>query len=520
MLPRIVTKLRSILAVGLVVAASASTTSHVAAADESVVYRVQVGGAAQDGSPRWTRDTRSTPSRFLDDTGTTTHRTLRAIDLSSPSLPAGLPEKLFKTSRSSSGASLKWSFPVTPGEYQVRLFFAEISQKPRVGDRVFDVMIEASTVLKNYDVFARVGSDKGQMRSFAVSSDSLLNIALKRVAGDPSLNGLEIVQLATEAEAEPEPTPVPEPTPAPEPTSCEGIQVSPGANLVSLISGVTNKTFCIRAGTYNIGSDTIKVGNGTKLIGDTVSVSGPGVISAPTKIVGNGRGGIIDLGQASGVVLENLDISGAVGTKLDTDKSTKQEGRGIQGGEGLVARYLAVHDNDNTGIAGIGPNTVLDHIELYGNGSSSYLGCCSGGIKAAQSYTISNSYIHDNDGWGVWQDVAASDLVVVDNTILRNSFGGVRYEHNQDSPGRATILRNIIKDNNTSRKSGDAGGVVINSAPNALVANNVFGGNEGVAVDVRGNRGPVTGTNIRDNFRNGDILKGCDLSGVSCTNNP
>ncbi|CAN5494864.1 hypothetical protein BH20ACT23_BH20ACT23_02510 [soil metagenome] len=433
-------------------------------------------------------------------------------------MPPNLPGRLLKTTRSTSGTSLKWHFPVTPGEYEVRFYFAELSRRLRVGDRVFNLVIDGSTVLENYDVFARVGSYKGEMRSFAVSSDSMLNIALDRVVGEPSIAGLEILQLSTEGSTStPEPAPAPEP--APKPSECEGIQVYPGANLVSLIRGVTNKTFCIRAGTYDIRSDTIKVGNGTKLIGDSVSVSGPGVISAPTKIVGDSRGGILDLGESAGVVLENLDISGAVGTKSSTDPSTKQEGRGIQGGKGLVARYLAVHDNDNTGIAGIGPNTVLDHIELYRNGSSSYLGCCSGGIKSAQSFTISNAYIHDNDGWGVWQDVAASDLVVLDSTIMRNSFGGVRYEHNQDAPGRAAILRNVIRDNNTSGKKGDSGGVVINSAPNAVVSGNVFGGNSGVAVDVGGNRGPVLGTNVRDNSRNGDVLKGCDLSRVSCTSN-
>ena len=69
---------------------------------------------------------------------------------------------------------------------------------------------------------------------------------------------------------------------------CSGQEVNPGDNLVALVNGTENATFCIHAGTYNIGSSTLEPGSGDKLIGDPVTTTAPGVISAPTKIVGQG----------------------------------------------------------------------------------------------------------------------------------------------------------------------------------------------------------------------------------------
>ena len=85
---------------------------------------------------------------------------------------------------------------MTPGQYEVRLYFAEIySGAFATGARVFDVAIEGQTVLNDYDVFADVGGNKGVMKSFIVASDSNLDIDFLRVVQNPAVNGIEILSV-------------------------------------------------------------------------------------------------------------------------------------------------------------------------------------------------------------------------------------------------------------------------------------------------------------------------------------
>jgi hypothetical protein len=296
--------------------------------------------------------------------------------------------------------------------------------------------------------------------------------------------------------------------------SCSGVTVKAGANLVSQVAAApAGTTFCIQSGTFSIGSSAVQPKDNDKLIGVPVNVGSDGSISAATKIVGNGAA-IVYVGNAKGVTLKNLDVSGGKGTS----SCRPQCGRGISKGVNLSVSYTRVHNNMNAGIGGGGAGALLTHVELDHNGSSTFTGCCAGGVKSSQPYTIDSSYVHDNTGNGVWQDVCGANFVVTNNTILSNSKSGVRYEHNQKCSGSATIQSNVIKNNNTS-DDGGAGGVSINSAPGAVVSYNVFGGNRNAGVRVGGTRGPTTGTSIHNSTLNRDTLKGCTLSGVSCTNN-
>lgn len=301
-------------------------------------------------------------------------------------------------------------------------------------------------------------------------------------------------------------------------TACPGTQVRPGVNLVELVHGSRDETFCLAAGTYDIGARTLEPGSGSAIVGAPVTVTGSGALSAPTKIVGHSRDGIIDLGKTRGVVLENLDVSGATGFKDDADDSTKQDGRGIQQGFDVTIRYVVSHDNASTGIGALQGGAAIDHVELYNNGSASYLGCCSGGIKAAAFFAISNSYVHDNIGNGIWVDHDAG-FRVIDNVVRGNSRSGIRYEHGDVAMTRAAIIGNVVRGNDTSGKHADTAGIVVNSAPNAEIAYNRLGDNGGEGVAVRGNRGPVAGTKVHDNRLAADVVKGCALARVSCFHN-
>ncbi|HEV3485327.1 MAG TPA: right-handed parallel beta-helix repeat-containing protein [Vicinamibacterales bacterium] len=279
-----------------------------------------------------------------------------------------------------------------------------------------------------------------------------------------------------------------------------------GANLVTVAKGApAGTTFCIHAGTYTIGAP-VPVEAGDRFIGE-----GRDSVFVTTTVARQVFRGT----PAPGAVLEGMDISGA-----QASSSCKvQCGRGIFiSGESVTLRNLYVHHNENTGVGGMGRGGLIESSELAFNGSSWLVGCCAGGVKAAAQLTVANSYAHHNIGSGVWLDVCGTGLVVQNSTLEWNTRSGVRYEHSRDCPGLATITGNVIRNNNTSNHN-DSAGVRVNSAPNADIGFNTFGGNLRAGVSVGGTRGPVTGTVIHDNVMNGDAVRGCTLTGVTCFNN-
>lgn len=159
-----------------------------------VVYRVNAGGQALAGTPSWQADTSGQPSPFHN-TGSATFAVNSAINTSHPSLPPGTPAALFQSERfdPAEAPGMQWSFPVTPGPYEVRLYFAEIYSGTKfVGGRIFDVTVEGQLMLDDYDVYAEVGGNTGVMKSFVVTSDSVLNIDFGHVVQNPAVKAIEI----------------------------------------------------------------------------------------------------------------------------------------------------------------------------------------------------------------------------------------------------------------------------------------------------------------------------------------
>jgi Malectin domain len=97
---------------------------------------------------------------------------------------------------------------LAPGTYRVRLYFAETYWGPGcpggggIGSRVFDIVLEGTTVLRNFDVFAASGgclasttSDAGVpiARTFDIPvSDGTLDISLPASADNAKLSALEV----------------------------------------------------------------------------------------------------------------------------------------------------------------------------------------------------------------------------------------------------------------------------------------------------------------------------------------
>jgi len=170
------------------------------AAAATPVFRVNAGGPALAGSPGWEADSGLQTSPYANTalSGNTTYSTIAPIDVSDPSVPAGTPGELFQTERwdQAGPPELAYDFPVTPGRYQVRLYFAEIyGPNQQTGARVFDASIEGSLVLDNYDVFADAGANAGVVKTFDVTSDANLDVDLAHVVENPAIKGIEILPL-------------------------------------------------------------------------------------------------------------------------------------------------------------------------------------------------------------------------------------------------------------------------------------------------------------------------------------
>jgi len=119
---------------------------------------------------------------------------------------AQVPE-LFKTERSDN-PTFGYSIPVPDDyKYQVTLHFAEIywgatgGGPGGVGKRIFDVSLQDSLVLNNYDITAKVGAQKATSETFEVSvSDGILTIDFSSLARDggidfPMVSAIEITPL-------------------------------------------------------------------------------------------------------------------------------------------------------------------------------------------------------------------------------------------------------------------------------------------------------------------------------------
>ncbi|GAA4341533.1 malectin domain-containing carbohydrate-binding protein [Flaviaesturariibacter amylovorans] len=82
------------------------------------------------------------------------------------------------------GYNFGYAFPVPSGSYKVVLHFAEIYHTA-AGNRIFDVALEGTRVLDNYDIVAKVGAFTATTETFTVSvTDGTLNLQFSALTGE------------------------------------------------------------------------------------------------------------------------------------------------------------------------------------------------------------------------------------------------------------------------------------------------------------------------------------------------
>jgi Malectin domain/Cep192 domain 4 len=170
--------------------------------EHTVLYRVDAGGPAVPGaagSPAWSEDSLAVPSTYGNTAvaGNRVTTWTAPVDTTHPSVPAGTPTKIFQSERWDVPASpnLAYSFPVPPGlAVEARLYFAEMEPAAQVvGGRVFDVRVEGTTAIRDLDVFARVGANRGLTLAAPAVSDGSIDISFVAGVGNPTVKAVEIV---------------------------------------------------------------------------------------------------------------------------------------------------------------------------------------------------------------------------------------------------------------------------------------------------------------------------------------
>ncbi|WP_375433283.1 fibronectin type III domain-containing protein [uncultured Friedmanniella sp.] len=160
----------------------------------NVLYRVHAGGvqvAANDGGPDWAAD--NTVTNPLRTTGSNAVGYPPGV-VADDTVPASTPNAVFDSERFD---EMAWAFPVATGaKVKARLYFVNhFAGTDSPGSRVFDVTLEGSTVLPDFDVIpAAGGTMRGTMREFAVTSDGTVDIGFIRKVQAPMVTALEIIQ--------------------------------------------------------------------------------------------------------------------------------------------------------------------------------------------------------------------------------------------------------------------------------------------------------------------------------------
>ncbi|WP_164001710.1 right-handed parallel beta-helix repeat-containing protein [Pyxidicoccus caerfyrddinensis] len=160
----------------------------------------------------------------------------------------------------------------------------------------------------------------------------------------------------------------------------------------------------------------------------------------------NNNEGVVNHDSGMGWTIEYNTISGS-------------DGAGVFLGTGNVVRYNCLKDNGQYGFSMFKPpvegdsaikNIVLDHNEITGNNTDDWEsrieGCgCTGGGKFwdVSGARVTNNWVHDNRGTGLWADTNNIDFLFEGNYIENNDGEGIWYEISYN----ATIRNNTLRRN-------------------------------------------------------------------------
>lgn len=96
----------------------------------------------------------------------------------------------YRYGSTTAGSVMSYNIPVANGTYSVTLKFAD---NVGAGQRVFDVKMEGTTVLSNFDIYAKAGNNTAYDVTIPVSvADGVLNLGFVTKISSPKINGIVV----------------------------------------------------------------------------------------------------------------------------------------------------------------------------------------------------------------------------------------------------------------------------------------------------------------------------------------
>lgn len=209
---------------------------------------------------------------------------------------------------------------------------------------------------------------------------------------------------------------------------------------------------------------------GTGQFSQIIPADGDTFIGAPGAIIDGQRSNFYAFTQtASNVSIRYLTIqhfgtpgsnggqgvinNGAgVGWRIDHVTVRDNAGAGVLLGSGNVLTYSCLQRNGEYGFQAAGSHITVDHNEIVRNNTDNWearqSGCgCTGGAKFwdVNEATVTNNYVHDNLGPGLWADTDNRGFDVEDNFFSGNQGVGFIYEISYNLRlAHNTFIRNAL----------------------------------------------------------------------------
>jgi fibronectin type 3 domain-containing protein len=185
---------------GTSAASNQATTATLAASSGTSIASINAGGAAVSNS--------GGDNSFVADedyTGGGTYSVTNTITIPAGAAATAAPAAVYQTARQ---GVVTYTIPgLTVGSsYTVRLHFAEL-YFPAAGDREFNVAINGTTVLTNFDIYATAGAAyTAVVEQYTATANSSGDIVIAFTAGakdQPMVEGIEILGSSTSCSAVP-----------------------------------------------------------------------------------------------------------------------------------------------------------------------------------------------------------------------------------------------------------------------------------------------------------------------------
>ncbi len=94
------------------------------------------------------------------------------------------------------GSAVQYNINMSNGNYVVKLLFAE-NWMSSIESRVFNVAINGTTVLNNYDIFMEAGQYVATSKSFQITVDNgILNLSFNPVIQNAKVNAIEVISVS------------------------------------------------------------------------------------------------------------------------------------------------------------------------------------------------------------------------------------------------------------------------------------------------------------------------------------